>query len=571
TPDDRLSLVTSFCHDQSVQDLYAGLLTGATLCPYYMKNRTSTLNIDLSEFMKTQGVTVWHSVPSLFSYFTGTLADTETFPQIRLILLGGEPMRKHELDMCQKHFPNARLASVYGQTESSVNSIWLMNPDEPFNKLLIGTPLDKTRIFLVNERGREVVPFENGEILVACPHISPGYWKNEQATKKNFSCDPMFGRLYWTGDQGRLMLDGSIEYIGRKDSQVKIRGYRIELGEIETHLLSHHLIKETVVTIKTDSTGDPFLSAYFVTTTNQEKTLDPLELREYLKTDLPDYMVPAYFVQLDHFPLTTSGKIDRKALPGPQIKGGDSYLAPRNMVEHTLLEIWSEVLGKTNSHTSQSEPYPGINDNFFEIGGHSLKAAIMVSKIHKRLNVNVPLSEVFQTPTIQGLSCYIEQSRTDSHISIEPVEKRQYYPLSSAQKRLFLLERLKNTGTGYNLPYILKIKGDLNFQVFEKVLNLLIERHETLRTSFRMVAGEPVQCVHDRVNVNIEYYGHVSSPVHEGTAPPVHQETSNSLISRFIRPFDLSQAPLIRAGLAPLTGDQYLFLFDMHHIISDGT
>ncbi|MCP5045792.1 MAG: non-ribosomal peptide synthetase, partial [bacterium] len=379
TPDDRLSLVASFCHDQSVQDIYAGLLTGATLCPYYMKNRTGTLNIDLAEFIRARGITLWHSVPSLFSYFTGTLADDELFLPMRLILLGGEPMRQHELDMCKKHFPNARLANVYGQTESSVNAIWFLNPEEPFKKILIGTSLNKTRIFLINDRDKKAAPFESGEIMIAGPYISPGYWKNEEATKKAFSRDPRFGRLYWTGDRGRLMLDGSIEFTGRKDSQVKIRGYRIELGEIETHLLNHPLIKEAVVTIKTRDDGDSFLAAYFTGAAAPGKNPAPTELRDYLIKELPDYMIPSYFVQLEQFPLTPSGKIDRNVLPEPQMQTGQTYAAPRNKVERTLLDIWARVLGRDVPDASQPHPPIGIDDNFFLNGGDSIKSIRIVS------------------------------------------------------------------------------------------------------------------------------------------------------------------------------------------------
>ncbi|MCP5049072.1 MAG: non-ribosomal peptide synthetase, partial [bacterium] len=393
---------------------------------------------DLSEFMKTRGITLWHSVPSLFGYFTTELGETETFSQIRLVMLGGEAMRKHEREKCTKHFPNARLGSIYGQTESSLNAIWLLEPDEPFEKNLIGNPLDKTRIFLINERGKKAAPLEQGEIMIACPHVSPGYWENEEATKKAFSRDPKFGRLYWTGDQGRLLLNGSIEFAGRKDSQVKIRGYRIELGEIETHLLSHPLVKEAAVTIKTDSSGDPFLSAYFIA--DQEDSPDSSELREYLKVQVPDYMVPAFFVPLDHFPLTETGKIDRKALPDPEIKGGDTYIAPRNEVEQTLHQIWTEVLGTGDTDTPRERSPISIDDNFFEIGGHSLKVSVMVSRIHKQLNVNIPLTDVFDNPTIQGLAGYIEGSVEDIYSRIEAVEKREYYDLSSAQKRIYFLQ-----------------------------------------------------------------------------------------------------------------------------------
>jgi amino acid adenylation domain-containing protein len=549
TSADRLTLFSSFCHDGSVQDIFGALHNGAGLYLLYLvdqKNRRDN-GLELSEFLRREGITIWHSVPSLYNYFVATLSGGEALPDLRLILLGGEALREHEILMFKKYFPQANLANVYGQTESSVNSIWLIRPEDSFEKVIIGEPLDRTRILLVDEEGNRADLFETGEILVASPHLSPGYWKEEEVTRQTFLPHPEYGRLYRTGDLGRLLPDGVIEFIGRKDNQVKIRGFRIEPGEIESRLLEHEQIDGAVVTvIEAEDGGDRFLCGYIVS----PGKLAVSRIREFLARELPDYMIPAYFVQLDNFPLTGSGKVDRKALPPPEIVPSGRYLAPADRAEEMVQQVWSQVLGLEKGQI-------GVDANFFELGGHSLRAIMVISMIHKEFDVRIPLAAFFADPTIRGLGQVMKQMASHPFESILPVESRQYYPLSSAQKRLYILHRLVPDSTGYNIPHVLILEGTLDRQRLTETFRRMIHRHESFRTSFHMEAGEPVQRVHREVEFTIDIYSSRST-------------SAGEIIHRFICPFDLSTAPLLRVGLIP-EADAAVLMVDMHHVITDAT
>jgi acyl carrier protein len=261
-------------------------------------------------------------------------------------------------------------------------------------------------------------------------------------------------------------------------------------------------------------------------------------------------MIPSYFVQLPKLPLTSNGKIDRKALPEPEgsINTGVEYAAPQNEIEEKLAAIWQEVLGAEKI---------GINDNFFELGGHSLKATVVASRAAKLLNTELPLREIFRTPTVKELAQYIKGAKSSIYTSIEPVEEREYYPVSSAQKRLYIIDQLEGAGTGYNMPQVLALKGEPDKERFEAAFKELIKRHESLRTSFEMTEGEPVQRIHDEAEFAIDYR-------------EAAEEEIDTIIKDFIRPFDLGKAPLFRVGLCKTGEGRYILTFDMHHIISDG-
>ncbi|MCK5058818.1 MAG: amino acid adenylation domain-containing protein, partial [Candidatus Aminicenantes bacterium] len=272
---DRLTLFSSFCHDGSVQDMLGALLNGATLYPVNVRDRQDSF--ELSEFLIRERITIWHSVHSLFAYFANSLSGTEDFKALSRILLGGEPIRAHEIELFKKFFPHAVLANVYGQTESSVNSTWLIHPEDNIEHMTIGEPLDRTQILALDRDNTEVDEFEVGEIIIACPHLSPGYWKDEVSSQNTFKGSEELGPIYFTGDLGRLLPDGQIEFMGRRDSQVKLRGFRIELGEIESQLLKHPQIHEAVVTMRElnltgnagkagqdEGSGDTYLCAYIV-------------------------------------------------------------------------------------------------------------------------------------------------------------------------------------------------------------------------------------------------------------------------------------------------------------------
>jgi len=283
--------------------------------------------------------------------------------------------------------------------------------------------------------------------------------------------------------------------------------------------------------------------------------LSTRELSDYLAEELPAYMVPTYFVPMDRIPLNTNGKIDRRALPEPTEGTADQeYVPPQDEVETHLVEIWQDVLGIKKI---------GISDNFFDLGGHSLTATMLASRIHKAFHVKIPLTKIFVTPTIRGIAGHIKEiTETSKEIfeRIEPTGEKSYYPLSSAQKRLYFLYRLEEAGRGYNMSQAVILEGDLNIGQVETVFKKMIERHESLRTSFHMENGEPVQKIHKNVEFEIGY----QKKPHSSYSP-------QDLMMNFIRPFDLAQAPLMRVELLKLEGGKHLLMMDMHHIVTDGT
>ncbi|HLP47258.1 MAG TPA: condensation domain-containing protein, partial [Candidatus Kapabacteria bacterium] len=334
--------------------------------------------------------------------------------------------------------------------------------------------------------------------------------------------------------------------LGRIDQQVKIRGFRIELGEIEGQLLKHDHVKETIVIDRQDK-EDKYLCAYIVPASNP--TPGDAELRSYLSAILPDYMIPSFFVFIDKMPLNASGKIDKKALPVPSLLDKTrKYAAPRDAVEKKLAKTWSEVL---NINDEDSDI--GIDDNFFQLGGNSLKAMSLTAKIHKAFNVKIPLKDFFQKGCIRQMAYYIKEAAKEEFAIIEPVEKKEYYELSSAQMRLYILHRLDQNNTAYNMLYVFQLEGILESDRLEETFRKLIDRHESLRTSFDSIGDMPVQRIHENVEFEIEFLAT------EKRCPGQTQA------------FDLSKAPLLRVALGEAADGKHLLMVEMHHIIADGT
>ncbi|WP_113970949.1 non-ribosomal peptide synthetase [Rossellomorea aquimaris] len=352
--------------------------------------------------------------------------------------------------------------------------------------------------------------------------------------------------MYRSGDLARLLPNGEIEYLGRIDHQVKIRGYRIELGEIESQLMSHPSIKEAVVIDRENDQGDKTLVAYYVTTND----VTPSQVKEHLSTRLPSYMVPSFYSVIDAIPLTSNGKVDRKALPeiSETMELQENYVAPSTLTEQALVEIWEDVLGVKNI---------GTDDNFFDLGGHSLKVANLASTIFKVLNIDLPIHKIFENPTIRQLALILEGTNETGFNEISLAPKKEYYEVSSSQKRLLVIDQLEEPNTSYNMPGVFEIEGELDGERFKEAFIKLMERHESLRTSFEFLDGKPIQRIHHAPKVDIEY-------------EECHETSSEEIIKSFIRPFQLDKAPLFRVKLLKLAEEKHLFLFDMHHIISDG-
>jgi acyl-coenzyme A synthetase/AMP-(fatty) acid ligase len=382
-------------------DIFGALLNGATLCP---KDIRQDGLLDFEKWLVGEGITIYHSIPTLFRSVVRTLDQKQHFPKLRLVVLGGEAVFRSDVDAFRQSFgPNCRLVNILGPTESTIGSMYFIDADTIINRNLvpIGYEVDETEFLLLDESGQRTDIY--GEIAIRSPYIAIGYWQNADLTQKAFVPD-LLGEhraMYRTGDLARLLPNGSYEFVGRKDFQVKIRGFRIELGDIESTLKSHPTVKDTIVISRESDTGDMALVAYVVT--KSEGSVKSAELRDHLEKRLPDYMVPTFYVFLNALPVTPNGKIDRRALPAPDFQidnSGRQFEAPRNATEEVVAGIWSEVLGRAPI---------GAYDNFFALGGHSLLATQVLSRLRESLQVNMPLRILFESPTVAAFAQIVLQ------------------------------------------------------------------------------------------------------------------------------------------------------------------
>jgi amino acid adenylation domain-containing protein len=491
--------------------------------------------------------------------------------RLKYIFLAGEVLSPLVVNQFRELNSSILLENLYGPTEGTIYaSSYSLVDGKGVSPIPIGKPLENIKLYVVNTYGNLHPMGVPGELCIGGVGVARGYLNRPELTAEKF-CQDLWDYqdnqdgynmsyksyrsyiIYKTGDLARWLYNGEIEFLGRVDHQVKIRGYRVELGEIENQLLKHEAVKEAVVLAREEEGGDKYLCAYIVGEFAFKGANVPSELKRYLSQSLPDYMIPTYVMELPELPLTASGKIDRQVLPAPVGQRHGVYAGPRDSIEMRLVRIWGDVLPSRPGVTI------GIDDNFFELGGHSLKATVMVSRIHKVLNVKLTLAQVFKTPTIRGLSGYIKRAARDKYAAIEPVEKQEYYVLSSAQKRLYILQQMEQGSTAYNMPSVIPLSEEPEINQLKEIFIQLIQRHESFRTSFHMAADQPVQKVHEGVAFSIDYYDTEGT---RGLAPLP--------IKNFVRPFDLTQAPLLRVAVIKLADSRCLLMVDMHHIISDG-
>jgi tyrocidine synthetase-3 len=613
TGEDRILQLSNYAFDGSVFDIYGALLNGAALV---MIEKENLLVLDqLTELIRCEKITVFFVTTALFNALVDLKIDC--LDKIRKVLFGGERVSLRHAEKVLEYLGKDRVIHVYGPTETTVYATYFFinSINRGLGTIPIGKPISNTTVYIMDRYLKPVPRGIAGEIYIGGDSVARGYLNSPDLTgekfikavighsslvihSSNFSpndqCQMTNDRIYKTGDLARWLPDGNIEFIGRIDHQVKLRGFRVELGEIESQLVSHPAVKETVVIVMEDQTGDKYLCAYIVTS---QPGLE-LELKNYLSHFMPDYMIPSYFVPLEKMPLNANGKIDRRALPEPGTgKTSTNYIAPRDEIERKLVDIWAEVLGRNALHASQLRESIGIDDDFFRLGGHSLKATVLTAKIHKKFHVKISLVDIFSASFIRELSAIIKKETKNQFAAIQPVEKKEYYELSSAQRRLFVLQQMETNTTAYNIPQVVVLEGVIDKIRLLDTFNRLIRRHESFRTSFVVVDEEPVQQLHEEVEFEIEYY-QVEVEVKEekepfgqvlntfgGHFPKSQVLRAKSFIYSFIRSFDLSQAPLLRVGLLKLLHtptalrghpsqegkeDKYLLMVDIHHIISDG-
>jgi len=557
-------MITRISFDISVKQYYGPITTGGRVI---MVPEDTIMQPEklIKTFSKLKH-SCFNSVPSLWRSIIDTIetGHTSIAPDcITNIVVGGEPLDPEVRRRTLKLFPAMRFFNVYGPTEATATATYsLMSLD---SKITIGRPLGNYQIYILDPF-MEPAPFGvTGELYIGGVGVARGYLERPDLTAEKFVPDP-FGsqpgaRLYRTGDLARMLPDGKIEFVGRIDFQVKIRGFRIELGEIEAALARHPALRQVIVLAREDKSGNKRLVAYAVPESNQPPAI--AGLKNFLRESMPDYMVPSAFVFLDKIPLTRNGKIDRRALPEPELSRAYmelDYVAPRNQTEEIIAHVFSDVLNVKQV---------GALDNFFELGGHSLIATQIISRIRDRLSVELPLRDLFQSPTVEGLAAAAEKARLKAEgleaLPIVPVSRDQKLPLSFAQQRMWFLDQLEPGSPLYNIPNAVRMSGSLDIGALQASLNEIIRRHEILRTSIATVNGEAALHIENELKINIPLID----------LSQLNEEERQKEISRLsqeeaAKPFRLDQAPLLRATLLKLKDDDYIFLFTMHHIVSDG-
>jgi len=530
----------SLAFDAATYEIWGPLLHGGQVHLLSLDNLLDTQRLRAA--IGQQGITQMFFTTSWFNQLADQ--DIAVFAGLERVLTGGEKISVSHARRVQELYPQLQLVNVYGPTENTTFSLTAPVAENPGDQIPLGRPITNSTVYVVDPRGRLVPKGVAGELWLGGEGLARGYWQDTETTARQFVPNPFGpGRLYRSGDLGRWREDGQLEFLGRVDNQVKIRGFRVEPDEIGAVLRGHAQVTDAVVLVRVADNGDKFLVGYYT-------ALSPVgteQARAYLKELLPAYMVPAALVELPFMPLNANGKIDRKALPEPTFTA-DEYVAPATAAEQQLTQLWAEVLAMPAAGIS-------VEANFFELGGHSLKAIKLVGLVHRAFGVEVPLAQVFAAPTIRGLLATFPRLTGRQYQPIGPATPAEFYPLSSAQSRMYFLQQFDPAATAYNVPGTLNLGSGVSPLQLTQALQTLTERHESLRTSFADQHGSPLQRIHAAVTVTVEEI-------------PADADAQQAL-EAFVRPFDLTQAPLFRAGYLRQGSDAVLLL-DVHHIITDG-
>jgi amino acid adenylation domain-containing protein len=544
-PGDAMTQFAPYTFDASTGEIFACLLAGGEL--HVLEDATIQNPQRMQTYLVEHRIRFAAFPPSYLQYMDPSLVADD----FQLLTAGSAPTP----ELVRRWAERGHYLNGYGPTETTILSTTTrLSADE--ETISIGRPIANTRVYLLDERRRPVPIGAAGEIWIGGEGVTRGYLYRPELTAECFLDDPFCGipgaRIYKTGDLGRWLTDGSIEFLGRSDFQVKIRGFRIELGEIESRLCTFEQIREAVVLAREDGRGEMRLVAYYLAAQAYEASA----LRPHLAQSLPDYMLPAAFVRMDAWPLTVNGKIDRKALPAPE---DDAYARrafepARSEAERVLAAIWSDLLNIEQV---------GRNDHFFELGGHSLLAVQLVSRVRQSLGVELPLRALFEAPILCDLAERAAGADVSQLSAIPVVERTAHLPLSLAQQRLWFLTRIEAASAAYHMGGAVRLHGHLDRAALSAALQRIVHRHEALRTRFLVVGGEPVQNILTETVFAPEYCDLSGRDDREAVAYALGAEC-------FARPFDLGAGPLLRVLHAQLDDDEHLLYLVMHHIIGDG-
>ena len=556
-PRDVFPALASFAFDMCIPELYLALATGGRvlLCDRHMASNGE----ELASLLNTHDATIVHATPTTWSL----LLQAGYTGKGRKRAIGAEPLSR---ELCTRLLEaDNSLYNFYGPTETTVWSAFhhFTSPSEP---VVVGRPLDNTQIYILDKYLQPVPVGVPGEIHIAGDGVTCGYLNRPALTAEKFVPDINPERpgalMYKTGDLGRFLTDGRIEFQGRVDNQVKIRGYRVELGEIETVLGSHHSVRECIVVAREDVPGDKRLVAYAVPVDGAH--IIPLELRQWVRQRLPDYMVPAAWVQMTRLPLSANGKVDRKALPKPDnlaLEPDSTFIAPTTLNQEMLASIIGDVLRIEDV---------GLHDNFFELGGHSLSATQVVSRVRQTFQVDLRVRTLFESPTVAALSQTIELLLRDKTGIIAPpivkAPRDQPLPLSFAQQRLWVQDLMEPNNPMFNVPRALRLKGSLNIPALEAALNGIIARHEILRTTYASDRdGHAFQIIAPELKLPLPVIDLRDIP-----SASRESELRRTAQREVLTPFNLAKDAVTRNLLLQVDDDDHLLIMNTHHIASDG-
>jgi amino acid adenylation domain-containing protein/FkbH-like protein len=549
TPDELSGVLasTSICFDLSVFELFVPLCWGGKII-------LADNALALPGLPAANEVTLINTVPSAIRELLRVNGVPAT---VRVINLAGEPLATALVEEIYRHTSVQKVYDLYGPTETTTYSTFtLRRPGKPAT---IGRPLANEQVYILDKQMQPMPVGIPGDLYIGGAGLARGYLNHPDLTAERFLPHPFQAgaRIYKTGDIARWRDDGNLVYLGRSDHQVKIRGFRIELGEIESALKSHSGVADAVVIAREDRPGEKRLAAYLVTRPGREVTAE--ELRRCAREKLPEFMVPSCFVFLPKLPLTPNGKVDRRALPAPQEEERDlssRFVPPRAGLETRVAAVWSEVLGvKMISAT----------DNFFELGGHSLLAIQVISRLRANLNLELPLSCLFETPTVEAFAAGLDSGRWKHNGNplppLEPITRSRILPASFMQEQLWFLQQLEPASDAYNVPVAIRLKGRLDLNALQQVLDMIVRRHEALRTTLHFSGGHLRQTVASALELNIGV-----TDLRGGREARMME----LLQAEAQRPFDLEHGPLIRVSVVRLDEMDHALGIVMHHAITDG-
>lgn len=556
TREDSSVLLSSYAFDLGYTSIWGTLLSGATLHLLSVDPKKSG-GIMLN-YLADHEISFIKTTPSLFYLLLNCGKFEEIGPKLklRLLLLGGEKIKVDDVRRFISLHPETQIVNHYGPTETTIGTVAHNILNDEFEAYaqnpVIGNGIFNAQTLVLDDQNNLLPNGVYGELCIAGAGLARGYLNHPELTVERFCNHPLEdGQLiYKTGDI-TYVTNGKLALIGRKDNQLKLRGYRVELGEIEQAVKSNEKISEVFVRAIRDQDDECDVVVYYTSVEGKELT----KLKTFLKNYLPDYMLPTHLVHLRKMPVNANGKIDIQALPGYQSEVNENYRKPETPLQIDLVGVWERVLGR--------KPI-GIDDDFFELGGHSLKATQLLTTVHQELKADITLNDVFDFPTIAQLSDIIIKAENKENSNIEAEEDQEYYPISHAQRRLWVIEQFEESDGAYHVHNTFDFEG-LDRRALKESLDFLIQKHEILRTSIIIAGGEPKQKVHDFETIDFRYEEHDLSTVEDQAA-----EVARLSEWERNRSFDLSAAPLFRVNVLDLGNQSFKVQMTIHHIVFDG-